>query len=81
MLCGLVCDHSGGGGGPLTVRQAFWFGPARPLPLLHTCSQASHTIQRAAGAMSGAGEADDYLEDYYDAIVLSTGLGSSILAA
>lgn len=28
-----------------------------------------------------AGEADDYLEDYYDAIVLSTGLGSSILAA
>ena len=32
--------------------------------------------------MSGAaGEVDDYLEDYYDAIVLSTGLGSSILAA
>eukprot|EP00903_Cladosiphon_okamuranus_P013595 g12662.t1 len=26
-------------------------------------------------------EADDYLEEYYDAIVLSTGLGSSILAA
>lgn len=32
--------------------------------------------------MGGAGEADDdFLEDYYDAIVLSTGLGSSILAA
>ncbi|CAN0366201.1 unnamed protein product, partial [Ectocarpus sp. 12 AP-2014] len=32
--------------------------------------------------MSGAaGDVDDYLEDYYDAIVLSTGLGSSILAA
>ncbi|CAM9691821.1 unnamed protein product, partial [Ectocarpus fasciculatus] len=32
--------------------------------------------------MSGvAGDEDDYLEDYYDAIVLSTGLGSSILAA
>ncbi|CAM9267647.1 unnamed protein product, partial [Ectocarpus sp. 13 AM-2016] len=32
--------------------------------------------------MSGAaGDVDDFLEDYYDAIVLSTGLGSSILAA
>lgn len=31
--------------------------------------------------MSGAAGEDDYLEDYYDAIVLSTGLGSSILAA
>lgn len=36
----------------------------------------------SVGAMSGrASDADDYLEDYYDAIVLSTGLGSSILAA
>lgn len=33
-------------------------------------------------AMSGSpSDADDYLEDYYDAIVLSTGLSSSILAA
>ncbi|CAM9339390.1 unnamed protein product, partial [Laminaria digitata] len=30
------------------------------------------------GATDGA---DDFLDDYYDVIVLSTGLGSSILAA
>lgn len=37
---------------------------------------------RRLGSMGGtAGGADDFLEDYYDVVVLSTGLGSSILAA
>lgn len=49
-------------------------------------ARAAHLVDKRdynlSYTMSGAGGAgDDFLEDYYDVVVLSTGLGSSILAA
>lgn len=72
-------------GFPHVRNEAIWFeSVARTMPFTpHTpLARPTRARPRLHLAMGGTADAaEDFLEDYYDVVVLSTGLGSSILAA